>query len=191
MQFERITDNQVKITFTYEELNEWGLMKGNQWKDSYQWHDALFNMLDEVEDQIGIQFCGDITVEIFSLKTNGMMFIVTLDEQDELFDDIFYPLQAWKCDHHEEVLFIFNDIEEVIQLAHELLSRSYAGGSLYKMGNHYFLYMKKLNISMRNQLIAIMTEFGVPSSMSIHFLKEYGNLIIEDEAIDVLTRYFK
>lgn len=189
MQFERITDNQVKITFTFEELNEWGLMTGKEWKDSYQWHDALFHMLDELEDHIGIQFCGNLTVEIFSLHANGMMFIVTLDEQDDFFDDDFYPLQPWKREH-EDLLFIFNDIEEVIQLAHVLMSRSFVGGSLYKMDGHYYLYMKRIKSYVKEQLFTIMSEYGSPSSASIHYLQEYGQLIIKDDTVKVLTKHF-
>ncbi|HAQ06267.1 MAG TPA: adaptor protein, partial [Bacillus bacterium] len=93
-------------------------------------------------------------------------------------------------DGSEDILFEFIDIEDVIQLAKTLTQANITGGSLHSMNNHYYLLMNGISPADASRAVSLMAEYGTPSILSIHRLLEYGNEIIEENAVETLVHYF-
>jgi adapter protein MecA 1/2 len=192
MRLERLTNNKIKIFLTIDDLSDRGLTKEDIWKDSLKWHQLFHDMLEEASDEFDLEIIGSVAVEIFSLHAQGMVMIVTMIEQDEdeeQFDDGIIEMQV-TVDGSEDILFEFEDIEDVIPLAKRLLDAGINGGSLHSMSDHYYLLMNGILPDEVNMTVSLMAEYGVPSILSIHRLLEYGNEIMEERAVESLVHYF-
>jgi adapter protein MecA 1/2 len=193
MRLERLNNNKIKIFLSVDDLTDRGLTKEDIWKDSLKWHQLFHDMLAEASEEFDLDIIGSVAVEIFSLHAQGMVMIVSMIEQDEdeeQFDDGIIEMQV-TVDGSEDILFEFNNIEDVIQLANRLLQAGVSGGSLHFMNDHYYLVMNGILPEDTNKTVSLMAEYGTPSILSIHRLLEYGNEIMEERAVESLVHYFK
>ncbi|PLR84599.1 adaptor protein [Bacillus canaveralius] len=193
MRLERLTSNKIKIFLTSDDLTERGLSKEDIWLDSLKWHQLFHDMLEEASEEFGVDFHGSVAVEIFSLQAQGMIMIVTVEEQseeEESLSDSFIEMQVMAEDS-DNILFEFAGIEVVIQLASRLAAMKITGGSLYAFNDYYYLLMDERSITDANQIIPILAEYGNPSLTTIHRLQEYGKEIILEKAVETLVHYFE
>lgn len=193
MRLERLTYNKIKFYLTSDDLFDRGISKDDIWRDSLKWHQLFHDMLDEANEEFGVEIHGTIAVEVFSLQAQGMIMIVTMDEQDEeeeSLNDVFIEMQV-SLEGSEEIIFEFASIEEVIQLSKRFMSMSVKGGSLYSMNGIYYVLFEEVGLAEVNKIISMLAEYGDPSLLSIHRLMEYGNLIIKNNAIDTIVKHFK
>ncbi|TFI46323.1 adaptor protein, partial [Diaphorobacter sp. DS2] len=139
MRLERLNYNKIKIFLTLDDLNDRGLTKEDVLKDSLKWHQLFHEMLEEASEEFGVDIHGSVAVEIFSMQAQGMVMIVTMEEQmdEELLEDGFIEMQV-TVDGSEDILFEFLDFEHVIQMAKSLNSVQIEEGSLYFYKGKYF-----------------------------------------------------
>lgn len=192
MRLERLTYNKIKFFLTSDDLYDRGLSKDDIWKDSLKWHQLFHDMLEEANEEFGVEIQGTIAVEIFSLQAQGMVMIVTmeeLDEEEESLNDVFIEMQV-TVEGSEEILFEFSSIEEVIQLSKRFASMNVSGGSLYSMNSKYYLLFEGVESGDKNKTISVLAEYGDPSLLSIHRLIEYGKQIIKDNTIETIVTFF-
>lgn len=89
-------------------------------------------------------------------------------------------------------LYKFKDVEDVIQLAH-CLPMPFLNTKLFAFeGNYYLTVIYPDQRSTRGQDWgeSIVMEFGERTQMSIHAIIEYGQMIMSENAIGTLRRYF-
>lgn len=192
MRLERLTTNKIKIFLTIDDLSDRGLTKEDIWKDSLKWHQLFHDMLEEASEEFDLDIIGSVAVEIFSLHAQGMVMIITMIEQDEdeeQFEDGIIEMQV-TVDGSEEILFQFDNIEDVIQLAKRLMQSGITGGSLHYMNDQYYLLMNGILPEDAEKTVSLLAEYGVPSILSIHRLLEYGKEIMEESAVETLVHYF-
>lgn len=84
--------------------------------------------------------------------------------------------------------------EDMIQLASEVYLDSVAT-NLYQMGNHYYIEIRFMDaevtdIEVENALSYLM-EFAQRTSVTPEVLSEYGQLIMENDALELTRFYFK
>ena len=82
----------------------------------------------------------------------------------------------------------------MIQLASEVYLDSVAT-NLYQMGNHYYIEIRFMDaevtdIEVENALSYLM-EFAQRTSVTPEVLSEYGQLIMENDALELTRFYFK
>ncbi|RHW41224.1 genetic competence negative regulator [Neobacillus notoginsengisoli] len=191
MRLERLTANKIKIFITSDDLFERGLSKEDIMKDSLKWRQLFQDMLQEASEELEVEIQGSVAVEVFSLQAQGMVLIITVnavsDEEDHLYDG-FIEMQV-TVEGYDKLLFQFETIENVIQLAKRLSQISTGGGSLYFMNGLYYMVFDAHNEkSERNA--AIMAEYGHASILSPYMLEEYGNLIIQNKAVEIILQHF-
>ena len=190
MRLERLNYNKIKIFITLDDLFDRGLTKDDIWKDSLKWHQLFRDMLEEASETFDVEIHGSVAVEIFSMQAQGMVMIVTMDEQEEeIFDDNFIDMQV-TMEGNVEILFEFEEFEHVIQLAKQLSIIGFLGGKLYAMNNLYYLLIENVCQDTQTQIATIMAEYGNPSFISIHVIHEYGKLIIDEYAVNKIMSYF-
>lgn len=190
MRIERLTNNKIKIFITTDDLSERGLTKEDIWKDSLKWHQLFHDMLEEASEEFGVNFEGSVAVEIFSLQAQGMIMIVTMDEEEvDTLTEGFIDMAVTAKDF-EDVLFVFENIEHVIQLSKQLLNMNFSGGSLLTLNDRYYLYFRGELVRDTPAIISIMAEYGSYTLESIHWIEEYGKEIIKEQAIETLVKYF-
>lgn len=190
MRLERLNYNKIKIFITLDDLFDRGLSKDDIWKDSLKWHQLFHDMLLEASETFDVEINGSVAVEVFSMQAQGMVLIVTMDEQEDVFGESFIDMQV-TLEGNTEILFEFQNFEHVIQLAKRLAIVGYSGGKLYSMNNYYYLFIDNVCQDAQTQIAAIMAEFGNPSFISIHLIIEYGKTIIEEQAVSKLMTHFQ
>ncbi|MBY0145499.1 genetic competence negative regulator [Neobacillus niacini] len=195
MRLERLTVNKIKIFLTSDDLMERGLSKDDIWKDSIKWHQLFHDMLEEASVEFDVEIQGSVAVEIFSLQAQGMIMIITVDEniedeEEEVLFDGFVEMQV-RVEGCENLLYQFESIENIIDLSHTLTLLKVNGGSLYSYNNRYYLLMNNIDSSIVEKIAAFLSEYGNPSILSTHLLAEYGNQIIENNAVETIRKYFK
>jgi adapter protein MecA 1/2 len=193
MRLERLTYNKIKIFLTTDDLSERGLTKEDIWKDSLKWHQLFHEMLEEASEQFDVDIQGTVAVEIFTMHAQGMVMIVTMDEQEEEESsllDSFYDLQV-SVKEKQDLIYEFNNFELVIQVSHQLNVLGFTSGSLYVMDDTYYFCIENVEDSQAMLVAVVLSEYSNPSLESIHRIVEYGKPIIEQEAVETIVHYFK
>ncbi|MEH7501111.1 genetic competence negative regulator [Neobacillus drentensis] len=193
MRLERLTANKIKIFLTSDDLFDRGLSKEDIWKDSIKWNQLFHDMLDEASEEFDVDIQGSVAVEVFSLQAQGMILIITVDqaiEDEEILYDGFIEMQV-RVEGYEDLLYEFNEFEDVIGLSKRLSTVNIFGGSLYTMNNRYYLLMNNLETENNVKAACVLSEFGNASILSPYVLAEYGRRIIENKAVETILQYFK
>lgn len=150
-------------------------------------------MLEEANDLFDMEIHGSVAVEIFSMKAQGMVMILTISESDqdaeEILSEGFLEMQV-TVEETVDILYEFTDLEDVINVAKQLVQNNFNGGSLYNLNDRYYLCFVDISTYKEEQIIAILSEFGDLSLKSIYIIEEYGNTIKKENAIETLVHYF-
>ncbi|MEI4830455.1 genetic competence negative regulator [Bacillus sp. FJAT-53711] len=194
MRLERLNYNKIKIFLTFDDLSERGLTKEDLWKNAPKVQQLFRDMMQEANKELGFEADGPIAVEVFSLQAQGMVVIVTKENQEsdteEEFQDEFIEMQV-TLDESEHILYEFTSLEDVIALAGRLYSLGVTGGKLYTWQNRFYLWLEEDSTTLlKENMIAILAEFGSPSTITIYRMMEYGKELMANEAIEQIYKYF-
>ncbi|CAG9611739.1 Adapter protein MecA 2 [Bacillus rhizoplanae] len=194
MRLERLNYNKIKIFLTFDDLSERGLTKEDLWKNAPKVQQLFRDMMQEANKELGFEADGPIAVEVFSLQAQGMVVIVTKENQEsdteEEFQDEFIEMQV-TLDESEHILYEFASLEDVIALAGRLYSLGVTGGKLYAWQNRFYLWLEEdSTMLLKEDMIAILAEFGSSSTITIYRMMEYGKELMANEAIEQIYKYF-
>ncbi|MDG5787628.1 genetic competence negative regulator [Evansella sp. AB-P1] len=192
MRLERLASDKIKIFLSFDDLRDRGISKDEIWMDVPKIHDLFRDMISEASEELGFDADGPVIVEVFALPSQGMVVIVTIsDESDESFDESFIELQI-TLDVNDRLLFRFDEIDDVIQLAMELERLNIHQGILYYFEGDYYLSFEKKDAFPLDvdTFISIIVEYGDTATVTGYRLEEYGKIIMEKEAVKQLTNYF-
>ncbi|TLS35615.1 genetic competence negative regulator [Pseudalkalibacillus caeni] len=196
MRLERLTYNKIKIFLTYDDLNERGITKEEMWQDIPKVHQLFREMIMEADDELGFKVDGPIAVEVFALPAQGMVVIVTkgsneYELDDEEYDDDYIEMQV-TLDESDEVFYEFQTFEDIISLAKRLFDLEIYKGTLYSFDGRFYLKFDESEYESfeLDSLIALLAEFGNPSTITSYRVIEYGKTLMESNAIEQLHHYF-
>lgn len=196
MRLERLTYDKIKIFLTYDDLNERGITKEELWQDVPKVHRLFREMIMEADDELGFKVDGPIAVEVFSLPAQGMVVIVTKGSNENDFEDDYsddYIEMQVTLDESDEVFYEFASLEDVIGLSKMLINVGIYGGTLYSFLNHFYLKFDEEEFAEYelDSLIALLAEYGNPSTITSFRVIEYGKTLMDSTAIEQLNKYFK
>lgn len=199
MRLERLNGDRIKIFLTFDDLKERGISKEDMWHDLPRVEQLFRDMMLEAGDELGFEANGPIDVEIFSLPAQGMVVIVSRgrstedsESEDAFEDDDFIQMQV-TMDESQDVLYQFNQFEDIITLSKTLHDLGIKNGSLYLLDHKYYLYFDEEKLgddADLETLIALLAEFGNTSTMTVYRLEEYGKCLIKDKAVSDIYKYF-
>ncbi len=170
-------------------MNERGITKEDLWQDLPKVHDLFRDMMLEADDELGFKIDGPIAVEVYAMPAQGMVIIVTKGVPDDQFDldgfeEGFIEMQV-TLDETDEIFYEFVDIEDIIALSSRLYSLGIIGGALFSFETRYYLKFEEIDIDEVEEegFVALLSEFGSPSTVSSYRVEEYGKEIMKNEAI--------
>ncbi len=188
MKLERLTRNKIKFSIGVDELEAKGMLNENFLKESLIWHELFEEMLEQIQDKYGIDSQVEVTVEVHSFNEQEVQLILTLEIDEQLFEDEIhsYSLEYIQCE-----IFAFEDFEAVISFSRTIKNKVHCKSiSLYSFKEIYYIVFEKL-IDKDYVIEAVANEFGSKAKMTIEYLDDYGKLLIENDLIETLERYFK
>ncbi|WP_100407182.1 genetic competence negative regulator [Bacillus solitudinis] len=196
MRLERLAMDKFKVFLTFDDMKERGITKEDLWQDVPKVHDLFRDMMLEADDELGFKVDGPIAVEVFAMPAQGMVFIVTKGLPDDSFDEDgfeegYIEMQV-TLDEIDEVFYEFKEFEDVIGLASRLYPFGVVGGTLYSFEQAYYLKFEDYDLEgiEEEAFIALLSEFGSPSTITIYRVEEYGKSLMELEAVYRLYHTF-
>ncbi|SFF95136.1 genetic competence negative regulator [Sporolactobacillus nakayamae] len=200
MRLERLNSDRIKIFLTFDDLKERGITKEDMWHDLPRVEKLFRDMMLEADDELGFEASGPIDVEVFSLPAQGMVVIVSKgrnehrdDTEDDFEDDDDFIQMQVTLDESKDVLYQFEQLDDVIALSKTLHDLGIRAGSLFLFENKYYIHFDEHHLSDDSNLetlVAILAEYGNTSTITIYRLEEYGKCLMKDAAIADLYRYF-
>ncbi|MEC1022173.1 genetic competence negative regulator [Bacillus paralicheniformis] len=194
MRLERLNYNKIKIFLTLDDLTDRGLTKEDLWKDSFKVQQLFKDMMNEANTELGFEANGPIAVEVYSLQAQGMVIIVTknqeTDEDDNEYDEDYIEMQV-KLGESVDIIYEFQTFEHLIELSKNLDRIGIQGGTVYHYEDRYFLSLDDFDSHEADGVISILAEYGNPTTLTIYRLQEYGKKIMEKNAVQTIQTYFK
>lgn len=191
MRLERLSVNQFKIFMTYDDLQERGYSKEDLWNNLPKANQLFQDMLYEACEELNMDLDGMLVVKVHMLQAQGMIIIVTQNEYDQSENEEYIELKV-TMDESKEMIFVFNDLEDVIQAAKRVQYKYDLTSSLYSYDGQYYLHIneKSLTEKIRQDLISVLSEYASPSTLTSYILNEHGNQIAKDNALQIFVKYF-
>lgn len=116
MRIERLADNQFRIFLTFDDLIERGFTRDDLWHDASSVRNLFSDMMYEASTELGFELEGMLLVQVHLMQAQGMHVIVTQDFEEQNWDEDFIEMKV-TLDESEELLFSFEDFENVIQVS--------------------------------------------------------------------------
>lgn len=195
MRVERLGGDQVRFFLTLDDLRDRGIQKEDLWKDLPKMNELFNEMLEHAYQELGFEVSGHVVVEVFALPAQGMVVVVTRgrtpqSDQEDLECAELYELEV-TMEESDQIVFRFADLEDLIQAAIRMKPFVTQGGQVYAFRNHYFLIFDEEAVEDHlESVIAILLEYGDPSTITETYLQEYGKTIWKENAIAQIIHYF-
>lgn len=215
MKIERISENQLKLTLTKDDLMERDIkledLISPSEKTQKLFRDIMEQALDE-EDFISENT--PLMVEAVPAGTDGIMIIVTKvtnkDKSAKTGADMLsqaQDLRRWKkkpmdtLEHAEEknsdiLIYSFPALDDVISVSLRLDGTFKGESAVYKNENKYFLVLQGDTYTAEEsseELELVLKEYGqkhVSTPLAKYYLLEHGETIIGDKAVKALAKTF-
>jgi len=217
MEIERINENTVKFFLSYIDIEERGFTREEVWYNRDKSEELFWEMMDEVNDEAEFEVEGPLWIQVHAMS-GGIEVTVTraqMSEDGEPMDSPFGVDDPRKLfQHHNEMfdndenttsgiedgtfewkdnMFVFTEFDDLIPLAARATGYA-AKTSLYSFEDKYYVYLEYDDETMedarKSDLYSVLSEFGVPSNMTIHRMKEYGNLVMDSDVFSKIQNYF-
>ncbi|MBE5100871.1 genetic competence negative regulator [Priestia aryabhattai] len=199
MRLERLNYNKLKVFLTYDDLKERGLTKEDLWTDTFKVKQLFREMIEQASQELNFEPTNSLSVEVFSLQAQGMVVFVTKQYEEETsygefdedeFED-FIEMQVM-LDESEDMFFEFDSFEDVIQLTKRMSNFYDTDSVLYSFEKRFYLLLDyhMLSPAEVGNMIAVLAEYGNPSTITKHRVNEYGKILVEKRALEYINSVF-
>ncbi|MFP7732985.1 genetic competence negative regulator [Priestia aryabhattai] len=199
MRLERLNYNKLKVFLTYDDLKERGLTKEDLWTDTFKVKQLFREMIEQASQELNFEPTNSLSVEVFSLQAQGMVVFVTKQYEEEAsygeldedeFED-FIEMQVM-LDESEDMFFEFDSFEDVIQLTKRMSNFYDTDSVLYSFEKRFYVLLDyhMLSPAEVGNMIAVLAEYGNPSTITKHRVNEYGKMLVEKRALEYINSVF-
>ncbi|CAI8941460.1 MULTISPECIES: genetic competence negative regulator [Priestia] len=199
MRLERLNYNKLKVFLTYDDLKERGLTKEDLWTDTFKVKQLFREMIEQASQELNFEPTNSLSVEVFSLQAQGMVVFVTKQYEEETsygeldedeFED-FIEMQVM-LDESEDMFFEFDSFEDVIQLTKRMSNFYDTDSVLYSFEKRFYVLLdyQMLSPAEVGNMIAVLAEYGNPSTITKHRVNEYGKMLVEKRALEYINSVF-
>ncbi|ADE71365.1 MULTISPECIES: genetic competence negative regulator [Priestia] len=199
MRLERLNYNKLKVFLTYDDLKERGLTKEDLWTDTFKVKQLFREMIEQASQELNFEPTNSLSVEVFSLQAQGMVVFVTKQYEEETsygeldedeFED-FIEMQVM-LDESEDMFFEFDSFEDVIQLTKRMSNFYDTDSVLYSFEKRFYVLLDyhMLSPAEVGNMIAVLAEYGNPSTITKHRVNEYGKMLVEKRALEYINSVF-
>ncbi len=195
MKVEKISPNKFKLTFSDEDLKDFGVDFENIKYNSEDAQDIFWELIERAEiDEDFFKNDAQIVVEAVATKNAGLTMTVTRMTDVKKLPKIRNKRgKPPKYTDISPLIFSFADFEDLVQ-ACKYVENLFVGISrLYKMEGEYYLVMDAIHESVAVSADAVLQEYGekvLNSTIAEGKLSEYGDLLIKNTAIANISSNF-
>lgn len=198
MKIEKLNDNKVKITLNIDDLEEKNIDLYSFMHNTPETQDLFWDILSEVEKECGFNVDNSmIYVEATTTDSGNFSLIVTKTNEKpsanftKTLNDTFkrknYKLKRKTISLDlKNNIFEFDTFDDICEFAKNIDAKQIEGDILYALNNKYYLICNTMPY-------ASILEFATVSSYSNILeakLCEYGKVVIEENALSTITKFF-
>lgn len=210
MRVERIARNKVRIFISYEDLEKRGIDRNELWKNGRKVQELFWDMMETAYEQTGFEIVGPVSIEAFTMPTEGVVVIVTrvpalpmhhhpeaADDEEDFDEEDDYSLSD-DADAGTSLslfeltpVFRFDDMENAIRAAHALIADPPVS-TVYKYQGIYYVVVEENELTREEFefVAAVLLEYGETTSMTDAFLFEYADLLLDGNGLGQLAEIF-
>lgn len=205
MRFEKLNDDKIRITLSYEDLAKKDIDFHTFMSNSIESQDLFFDMLEEAEKEIGFVTKDYlIRIEALAMACGDFVLTVTRSLPKKAKNDIRKKvhIKRKKIDtNSSEFIYCFSSFDDFCSFAQFFYKSGFKATRLassillYEYKNAYYLFINGVNLEYPNlkNLFSCITEFASFVNYSDIFaskLAESGKLIMKHNAINLAVKYF-
>ncbi|EOL44769.1 adaptor protein [Enterococcus phoeniculicola] len=215
MEMEHINENTIRVLIGNEDLAARGITFLDLLGNHKEIENFFYSILEEVDVEDEFQGSEAVTfqvlpkgdgLELFISKSLSAEELSQLDDmQGSSMDEISEFMRAQSSEDEpdmpvevessfQSVIFVLDDFEQMIALSNETFLES-AWSNLYRLNESYYLQvnflMDELSKHDVDDQIAQLLEFAKTTQVTEEVLAEYGELIMERNALELTRFYFK
>jgi len=208
MKIERISENIVKVTISYNDLEERNIDLNTLNYNTPAAQEFFWDLMEQAEEQLGFSLSdSQLIIEPIPDSNDGFVITITRVDEDGEFESIhkYIKSRMKKSDLRVKkkgkkicsplYIYSFKSINDVCGLANKLESIYSGESSLYRYRDTYYLTLTRSGLLPANTKVfeLMLNEFGTKvNSISFFdgYLNEYGEKVIEYNALDVLKKFY-
>lgn len=206
MRIEKVNENVLRVTITLNDLEERNIDLGSLNYNSPAAQELFWDMMERAEEEYG--FASNDSQLIFEASPeNEDGFVVTITKIDS--DGEFESIQKYIKSKYKNSdlrqkkkkskvcsalkIFCFDSIDDLCKLSKRITTFYKGESSLFKCRCSYYLLLTGNSTSSSQSLDTLMCEYSSQignASFFEGYLNEYGEKIIQANAIETLNSYF-
>lgn len=203
MRVERIAKDKVRIFISYDDLEERGIDRDEIWHNGKKVQDLFWDMMETAYMEVGFEIAGPISVEAFTMPTEGVVVIVTRipsipgmaqdddeDDDEDNEDTLIHRHQNYAQSIDTQLVFAFTEFDDLIAVCHTLASYELESSLFRYREAYHLLITDPLVVETFQTIAAVLSEYGHPSEATDAVLQEYGHEILHEDAIKTLVEQF-
>lgn len=204
MRIEKVNENVLRVTITLNDLEERNIDISSLNYNSPAAQELFWDMMERAEEEYGFA-SGDSQLVFEASPENEDGFVVTITKIDS--DGEFESIQKYIKSKYKNSdlrqkkkkskvcstlnIYCFDSIEDLCTLAKQIHPLYHGESTVYRYRSSYYLLLAGSSSS--PQLDIIMDEYSVQvgnANFYEGYLNEYGERIIQENAIETLNVYF-
>ncbi|GAK00964.1 adaptor protein MecA [Geomicrobium sp. JCM 19055] len=218
MEIERINDTTIKFYITYADIEDRGFDSEEIWYNRERGEEFFFEMINEAHDHENFEIEGPLWIQVQAFDkgleivvTRGQMndgnvkleIPVSKDRDDDMDESIVDMLDEQLRSRKKEreaatvedplsIVIAFADFEDLIRLS-QSVTLNQVKNEVYSMENTYYLHIEFDDFydeDEQDNILSRVLEFGNESDVSIYRIKEYGNTIVSENGLHVISTHF-
>ncbi len=204
MRIELVAENKIKVLIDKEEAKEWNITVGKISQNTPEVQEMFLHAISLAKESVNFSVDGaKLFVETIPSYEDGIgMFITKVCTDKELetaVNNCGYKGKVHKGElrpKRERVykyIYSFDEFDDASKAAEELQYVYLGKSTLYKMGERYYLYLIPKEPVHIVEADLVLCEFAHREQKCQYLLgrlNEYGETMIKNNAIEILSRYF-
>lgn len=192
MKIEKISDYKVKITISSIDLEERNIDMDDLVYNSPKAQELFWDILYQAYVEQGFEVRDEqLVVEAIPNSRDTFVITITKYRNRQLLkpgpSKFIKGSDTKKAVKSKEVCYCFDDLENVIALSKRIIDNFRGDSSVYKHQDVYYLVLKPYDTYPNLSVEVIAEEYGCRCRTAEIFLKEYGDTLIENSAVEILA----
>ncbi len=192
MEIEKINDYKVKITINSTDLEERNIDIDDLVYNSPKAQELFWDILHQAYIEQGFEVRDEqLVVEAIPNSRDTFVIVITKYRNRQLIRSgtgkLLKGTDTKKATKSKETCFCFEDLEDVIDFSKRVIDDYRGDSSAYRHGDAYYLILKLYDICSSPLVEAIAEEYGFRCKTMEAYLKEYGDTLIENSAVEILA----
>lgn len=204
MRIERVADNKIKVLIDKEEAKEWNITVNKISQNTPEAQEMFLYAIGLAKESVDFSVDGaKLFVETIPSFEDGIgMFITKVATDKELetaVNNCGYKGKVRKSELKPKrvkvykYIYSFDELDDASRAAQMLMSVYCGSSTLYKLDNRYYLHLTPKETVHIIEADLVLCEFAHREQKCQYLLgrlNEYGEIMIRDNAIEVLDKYF-